>query len=130
MLIARLERHDKRKSTTADYAVGKFPGSGSKTLAEERFNLSTNGLRKTLAERLDKYNDQEAAEDAASDSNVLAAPNEGASDPLPESDVHERDEIDDVQDIARSEVLNDIETNDPVLEPGDFDGVDQEELIS
>ena len=95
-----------------------------------KVGLSSKGIRKTLAERLDNYYEREATKDAASDNDVLADPNEGASDPLPESDVHERDETDDLQNIECSGVLGDIETNDPVLEPGDFDGVDQEELIS
>jgi hypothetical protein len=53
VLISRLERNDERKSTIADYAPGKTPGSESKSVAEIKVallaaNLPTSGVKNVL----------------------------------------------------------------------------------
>ena len=133
VLISRLERNDERKSTIADYAPGKIPGSGSKSVAEIKVallaaNLPTRGIKNVLVQRLDDHNDALAAQTA--DSNMLAAPDDGASDPLPDTSMLERDETDESRDVAANRVVVDADVEDPELDPGDFDGVDQEDLLS
>jgi hypothetical protein len=62
---------------------------------------------------------------------MLAAPDDGASDPLPDTSMLERDETDESRDIAANRVVVDADVEDPELDPGDFDdGVDQEDLLS
>lgn len=135
-LIHRLERSDEGKSAVVDFAPGKVPGNGSKTVAELKVallavNLSTTGVKRDLVRRLDDYHESIAKAGIVGEPNVIAGPHDGASDPLPENSPQDRDETDELADIAINRTTNDGEVEaDPDLDPDHFDGVDQEDLLS
>ena len=133
-MISRLERSDEEKSTIADYAPGKLPGNGSKKVAELKValsaaNLSTKGVKKDLVARLDNHHARIANASAVGDHNVVVGANDGAGDALPECNEQDRDEIDELADIAIDRAQEDVEEDDPDLDPEGYDGVDQEELL-
>ena len=87
--------------------------------------------KKDLVQRLDEYQNRFAKANAVGESFIIAGPNDGASDPLPETSVQNRNETDELADITNQRILNDAEVEEkPDLDPDDFDGVDQEDLLS
>ena len=134
VLIARLERSDDGKATIADYAPGKLPGNSGKNVAGLRVALGAVGLqitgnKKALVVRLDKYEAEVAAKAHEADSVLSSNGGEEPDNGNLNSSVEDRDENDELTELAIDQSFDLTELEDAELEPDDFDGADQEDLL-
>ena len=134
VLIARLERSDDGIVDVADYAPGKLPGNSSKKVAELKVALAAAGQRTTggkqiLVERLDKHQAAISASGHAADATVAANGGCESQATIVDSNPEDRDEIDELTELAIDHSDDLAEAEDPELEPDDFDGADQEDLL-
>ena len=89
----------------------------------------TTGGKQILVERLDKHQAAIAASSHAVDVTVVANGGGESQASTVDSNPEDRDEIDELTELAIDQSDDLAEAEDPELEPDGFDGADQEDLL-